>query len=284
MRDPSPTTSRLGARRRNWLRDSSITTKLASIVAINVIALLLLLWVMTLALDISAGVRAYVGGEGLWSKGQKDAVYYLSQYARSHAADDYQSYLRAIAIPLGDKQARLEMQRPEYDYAVVEAGFVQGGNAAEDVPNLILLFRRFGDISYMAEAIRIWTEADASIAQLTELADELHAGIEAGELSPAREQAILDRLALINAEVTLLEHEFSATLGDGARWIQTMLTLPLCCWHWPCGFPFGLPASFATASCGCGKGHSKSRPAGCHTAYPPLAAMNWASWPRRSIP
>jgi hypothetical protein len=41
---------------------------------------------------VLSGVRAYVGGEGLWSKAQKDAVYYLVRYARSAEASDYQRY------------------------------------------------------------------------------------------------------------------------------------------------------------------------------------------------
>src|ERR687892_2471760 len=40
---------------------------------------------MTLqSMQILSACRAYVGGEGLWSKGQKDAVYSLIQYAQSH--------------------------------------------------------------------------------------------------------------------------------------------------------------------------------------------------------
>jgi hypothetical protein len=33
--------------------------------------------------QILSAVRAYVGGESLWSKGQKDAVYHLSNYLES---------------------------------------------------------------------------------------------------------------------------------------------------------------------------------------------------------
>jgi hypothetical protein len=34
--------------------------------------------------EILSAVRAYVGGESLWSKGQKDAVYQLMNYVESH--------------------------------------------------------------------------------------------------------------------------------------------------------------------------------------------------------
>ena len=46
----------------------------------SVIALLVL---VVLSLDILSTGRAYVGGEGYWSKAQKDAVLDLVRYARS---------------------------------------------------------------------------------------------------------------------------------------------------------------------------------------------------------
>jgi hypothetical protein len=34
-----------------------------------------------LSLEMLSSVRAYVGGEGLWSKGQKDAIHFISLYS-----------------------------------------------------------------------------------------------------------------------------------------------------------------------------------------------------------
>jgi two-component system, sensor histidine kinase len=210
-------------RQRSWLRDSSITTKLATLVAANLAILVMLLIVVSLCLNIAAGVRAYVGGEGLWSKGQKDAVYYLSRYAHLQDGRDYQKYQQAVAITLGDKQARLEMQKPDYDYAVVEQGFVTGGNAAEDVPNMVMLFRHFGQVSYLRQAIAIWTEADGHIEQLMALADEMHTAIQQQQLSPAQASKLSTRLEAINSTLMRLEIDFSSTLAEGARWIQSVL-------------------------------------------------------------
>ncbi|MGH8458062.1 MAG: PAS domain S-box protein, partial [Nevskiales bacterium] len=210
-------------RRAGWLRDLSITTKLAAIVVVNIAILFALLGIVMLCLNIASGVRAYVGGEGLWSKGQKDAVYYLSRYALTRDEQDHLKYQQAISIPLGDRNARLELLKPEYDYAVVERGFIEGGNAAEDVPDMVFLFRRFGRFSYLARAIRIWTKADIHIARLIEHADELHAAIQSRGLTPARERRLRNEIERINAELTWLERDFSATLGEGARWIQAVL-------------------------------------------------------------
>src|SRR5580700_3357830 len=81
---------------------------------------------------LSAG-RAYVGGEGLWSKGQKDAVYFLTRYANTHEERDYQAYLQTISLPLGDRKARLELEKPDPDLRVAHDGFIQGRNHYEDI-------------------------------------------------------------------------------------------------------------------------------------------------------
>ena len=60
--------------------------------------------------EILSGVRAYVGGEGLWSKAEKRAVLSLTEYGESRNEADFQQYLREIAVPVGDKQARDQLQ------------------------------------------------------------------------------------------------------------------------------------------------------------------------------
>src|SRR4051794_39850233 len=103
-----------GASRPGGIRDRSIGFKLGTIVVVYVGIIGALLAALAAALSITNGVRAYVAGEGLWSKGQKDALYYLMRYARSHDPEHYVLYQRAIAIPLGDHAARLELEQPRY--------------------------------------------------------------------------------------------------------------------------------------------------------------------------
>ena len=46
------------------------------------LAIVVLLLVLSgISMDILSATRAYVGGESLWSKAQKDAVFYLNRYA-----------------------------------------------------------------------------------------------------------------------------------------------------------------------------------------------------------
>lgn len=76
----------------------------------------LLIVIMQVALSafslyVVSTARAYVAGEGLWSKAQKDSIYYLTRYAQTGADHDFQRYQQAIAIQLGDHQARLALDR-----------------------------------------------------------------------------------------------------------------------------------------------------------------------------
>ena len=97
-------------------------------ISLLVVTAIGLLAIIYFSLQVESGVRAYVGGEGLYSKGQKDAVFHLIRYAETQDDAEYQAYLEAIAIPRGDKTARIELEKPDPDLAVASAGFAQGRN------------------------------------------------------------------------------------------------------------------------------------------------------------
>jgi len=174
---------------------------------------------------ILSGTRAYVGGEGLWSKAEKRAVLILTRYAASHAESDYQQYLAEIAVPAGDKQARLQLQSSSPDMKLVRQGFVQGRNNTEDVDSMSALFRHFGRVDYMARAITVWTRGDQYIDQLRSLAEDLHREVNSTRPDAQKIQKLTDQVAEVDAHVTPLEDEFSSTLSEGARWIDRVLSL-----------------------------------------------------------
>src|SRR5260370_40338929 len=124
-----------------------------------------------------SGARAYVRGEGLWSKAEKQAVYDPLRYSISDSDGDYQNYRQALLVPLGDRQARLDLQKPVPDLGIVRSGFIQGRNSPQDVDGMATLFRRFRHSRYMSEAVDIWAQADALIEQLQTLGDSMHAEI-----------------------------------------------------------------------------------------------------------
>ena len=175
--------------------------------------------------EILTGVRAYVGGESLWSKAEKKAVLSLTKYASTHAESEYDQYLAEIAIPEGDRIARQQLLSASPDMKLVRQGFVQGRNHPGDIESMAMLFRRFGHFGYMAEAIAIWTEGDRYIDQLRDRADALRTEINARYPDPEKIQHIAADVADIDARITPLEDAFSSTLGEGARWVDSVLSI-----------------------------------------------------------
>ena len=86
-----------------------LNKRLAAIVWLFGIIVLFVFLMGEFRADVLTGVRAYVAGEGLWSTAEKEAVRNLLKYAQSHSESDYRDYLAEIAVPLGDRQARLEL-------------------------------------------------------------------------------------------------------------------------------------------------------------------------------
>jgi PAS domain S-box-containing protein len=202
---------------------SHLEGRRATLLIIGLFALIIacLLFVANIGMSVLSATRAYVGGEGLWSKGQKDALIALMRYADTGDERDYARYRAAIAVPLGDHRAREELERPTPDLAVVTEGFLAGRNHPDDIPGMIRLFRWFRSISYMDQAIAIWAEADGEIARVEALAMELHNSVTAGD--QARRVQILAELDAANRRITALEDAFSRTLGEAARWVQSLV-------------------------------------------------------------
>jgi PAS domain S-box-containing protein len=207
-------------------RTSVVARRLASIVALFVVIVVLLLVLADTQTWVLAGVRAYVGGEALWSKGQKDAVQHLQRYAEAGSRREFDEYQQAIAVPLGDRQARLELEKPAWDRDVVRDGFVRARNHADDVPAMAWLFRRFRSDPYLAHAVDVWTTADRDIARIRRLGTMLHARHAAAGAPPVPldppVDAIVRKIAVLNARLTPLEEDFSRTLGAGARHAATL--------------------------------------------------------------
>src|SRR5208337_921250 len=187
-----------------------------------IVVLLLVLWIISM--DILSATRAYVGGESLWSKAQKDAVFYLNRYGTTHSETDYERYQDAIRVPLGDRKAREELDQPNPNLERAREGFVEGRNHPDDIADMIWLFRRFRNVAYIDRAIAIWAHADARIAELTAAAERLHQRVTAGNADEEGLRPLLEEVRRINGNLTPLEDAFSFTLGEASRRMQLVLT------------------------------------------------------------
>ncbi|HLG35090.1 MAG TPA: ATP-binding protein [Bacteroidia bacterium] len=206
-----------------WLRNISIARKLyftVGIMALLIATELLTLW---FALNTLSAIRAYVGGEGLWSKAQKNAIYSLQKYGSTHDFDDYLSFKRYMQVPYGDSKTRLELAKEFPDLRIARQGFLEGRNHPQDIDRMIRLVRHFSHISYIEKALAIWAEADPIINQLVPISERLHKEIITVPVSQERINTILKEIDPINDKLSVLEDDFSFTLGEGSRWLENLI-------------------------------------------------------------
>lgn len=177
-----------------------------------------------LSLEVLSSVRAYVGGESLWSKGQKDAIHFLTLYSQTGEEQYLQKFKSAVAIPLADRSARYALEREAPDLDAAYDAFIGGGNHAADVPGLIRLFRYFREVPYMARAIAYWRATDPFLDQLTSLADAIHQ--EFADVPDASEhiKARNEQIDLIDRRLAPYAIAFTQSFGEGSRSIKLLLT------------------------------------------------------------
>ncbi len=171
----------------------------------------------SLSLYALSAVRAYVAGESLWSKGQKDAIYYLNLYAESQNPQILERYRQAIAVPWGGHELRKALDLPTPDLEAARQGFLQGGNHPDDVNRVVWFYRNFRHISYMERAVDRWAMGDIYLAELDLLAEQMQEVFAEGQADAAQVAAWKSRIARINEYVTPSARAFSDALGAGSR-------------------------------------------------------------------
>src|SRR6267378_881508 len=206
-------------------RQTTLGRKLFVVVSLFVCIVLSVFLLGAFRSMILSSVRAYIQGEDYWSKGQKEAVISLMQYASSSSQADFQAYLNAIRAPLGDKFARIELEKHTPNMTIVYQGFTRGQINPDDIPGMVRLFRWFHDFSFMRVAIADWAAADKELDNLTELADQLHAETFSDQPNPLTVRRVLEEIEACDSRLTLTENHFSATLAEGDRWTFNLLNL-----------------------------------------------------------
>ncbi len=184
-----------------------------------------LVWLAIVSIDILAAGRAYVEGESLWSKNQKEAVFHLLRFAETSSESNFVGYRKAIMVPLGFRKARLELEKSKPNYATVQSGFLEGGTHPDDIDGVISLYERFHRVSYMKSVLDIWKTGDEFMARLDAAAQQLHEFQVSGAADSLRRDAALRNIIQINEELRPWQNRFSNTLGEATRWIRSTLLL-----------------------------------------------------------
>ena len=173
--------------------------------------------------NILSGLRAYVGGEGLWAKAQKEATHQLIQYIFTEEAVRYQAFIDSLKVPLGDETARLELEKSDPDHEIVAKGFRDGGNHPADIPTMIFLYTYFKNTNYVRKAIDQWITGDRLIGELLKAGEQTHRKISSKNLSKEEAIQALTSLDSLQKKLNEAENLFSHNMSLAARWAANLL-------------------------------------------------------------
>src|SRR3569833_543166 len=170
-----------------------------------------------------SSLRAYVNGEGRWSKAESQAVADLRRYIVSKNEDDYEKFRHQLSIPLGDRAARLALQTTREDTEIARLGLSAGRNDPADIPGMILLFRLFSGSSIMAPSIQAWSNGDALIMQLSDIGERIHTEIASGHPDAVYVDSLIGAAERVLLRMGPLEDSYSAALGAASRKVTRLL-------------------------------------------------------------
>ncbi|MES2192089.1 MAG: PAS domain S-box protein [Pseudomonadota bacterium] len=199
-----------------------VAIKLTSVIWPQLAACAVLLLLGALSIWLLSAVRAYVAGEGIWSKAQKKAVIELLEYVDTGNPVHFARFQLSMNIPMGDERARTELDKKSPDMDLVRSSLLAGGNHPSDINSLVTLYQWFRVYPRFKQAVSLWTEGDAYIAQLQELSVEVqdkYAASPGNYADPGYRRRIME----INDRLTPLEDAFSATLSEAAREMSALI-------------------------------------------------------------
>lgn len=186
------------------------------------------LFTLLFAMNTLSAVRSLVFGEGMWSKAQKDAVQSLQKYVVTRDENFLTQFNEHIKVPLGDRRARLELEKKDMDFDIVMAGFIEGRIHPDDVKPAVKLLRRFYDIDYLQKVTAYWREGDELMVQLTNLSLTIQNKFQQSPtLTNLELNQLLTEITQLNNKFTIIEDAFSTTLGDASRWLENLLMMTL---------------------------------------------------------
>lgn len=174
-----------------------------------------------------AGSRAYVHGESQWTKAQKQAIIQLLEYAKTGDNAHMDAYREAIAVTLGDRRARLELDTSNPDYEVVREGFRAGRNHPDDISLLIDLFEWSRGVPAFDRAVEIWMRADGLIDELLETGRELERAVASHGPGTPEAGAVVARVIALDERLTEVEQDFADAMSRLSRQLVTVLSFAI---------------------------------------------------------
>jgi len=192
------------------------------------VVILILVTLAIVSIDIMSSLRAYIGAESVWSKGEKDATFFLHLYAESGDEVLYQRHVDAMEKLQHLRKARDILDLPKTDMRTAQDELVLGGFARSDVVSAAWVYRIFRHVSYLQEAMDLWKRTDGDMDRLEQVAGQLHRRFAAPSGAYGVALDMQDEIFEINEEVAPLARGFSSVLSTTFRkvaWLLLMVDL-----------------------------------------------------------
>ncbi|OEO24085.1 PAS domain S-box protein [Pseudomonas sp. J237] len=178
---------------------------------------------LLISLNVLSSVRAYVNGESLWSKGYKDAIFFLGLYVDKPDEIYLKQYQQAIASPLNFQHAKSALESPVFDPHAAQKSLVAGGIDPQDAPGMVTLYRNFSRFGFMSSSITIWNEADAFLVEIEQLASTIEQTVASGQVDDQQIANWKAQIYKLNRNATPLTEQFSVELGRSSRSLNEVL-------------------------------------------------------------
>jgi diguanylate cyclase (GGDEF)-like protein/PAS domain S-box-containing protein len=175
------------------------------------------------AIGVQSTVRSYVAASGQWSKARRDAAFLIYRYGQTGRPEYLQRFDEAMRIPAGTREARLEMQKPDFDRTAATRSLVESGQHPADIPSLIWFFRCCDQLPRTRQLVSLWSQADQYLLEMQALADRLKSEIRAPLPSAILIKQLLTRVEEIDEAIDPFDADFVAQLGETARWMSSRL-------------------------------------------------------------
>jgi signal transduction histidine kinase len=186
-----------------------LTLALVSFMAVNAVHML-------------AGLRAYVGGESLWSKARAEAVGQLLLYAQTQDPAHLAGHRDALTIIQSDRLAREGLTNHTLTIDQIAAHLIVGGNHPDDVMAMIDLYRHLGERGEFRNVLSAWLEGEQRIDELQAQAQLLQRAIER-HADRAEINVLVQRVLNINEQIKPLELRFNHDLARASRLTEVIL-------------------------------------------------------------
>lgn len=185
--------------------------------------ILILVTLAVLSIDIMSSLRAYIGAESVWSKGEKDAIFLLHLYAERGDEALYEQHLEAMDGLAHLRRARQILDSPAAVMGMAENELVMGGFARPDVTSAAWVYRIFRNVSYLRDAMDLWKQSDPRMDELKQVADDLHRHFHGLPESDTRTVDYQKEILQINQVVAPLSRGFSFVLSKTFRKVAMLL-------------------------------------------------------------